>query len=110
MSVVSTGPKQWNIGLVGYGEVGRILAEDLRKKDVKVAACDIKLRSDQAGGGLRDHASVHGVTLKTSHADLASQADFIGSAVTASQALPVAAAFAPAGGTGAWVIELNSGS
>ena len=41
---------------VGYGEVGRILAEDLRKQDVSVAAYDIKLRSDQTGGALRDHA------------------------------------------------------
>ena len=57
MSVMSTDPKQWNIGLVGYGEVGRILAEDLRKQDVRVTAYDIKLRSDQAGGALRDHAA-----------------------------------------------------
>jgi 3-hydroxyisobutyrate dehydrogenase-like beta-hydroxyacid dehydrogenase len=110
MSVVSTDPKQWNIGLVGYGEVGRILAEDLRKQDVKVTACDIKLRSDQAGGALRDHASAHGVTLKTSHADLASQADFIVSAVTASQAVPVAQACAPAVKQGAWFLDFNSAS
>ena len=47
---LKTDPKQWNVGLIGYGEVGRILAEDLRKQDVRVAAYDIKLRSDQAGG------------------------------------------------------------
>ena len=50
MTATSTDPKHWNVGLVGYGEVGRILAEDLRKQDVKVTAYDIKLRSDQAGG------------------------------------------------------------
>src|SRR5258708_20710972 len=93
----TTNPRHGNIGLVGYGEVGRILAEDLRKQDVKVAAYDIKLRSDQAGGALRDHASAHGVALTASHADLAAQADFIVSAVTASQAVPVAQACAPAG-------------
>ena len=59
MTVMST--NQWNVGLVGYGEVGRILAEDLRKQDVKVAAYDIKLHSDSGGGPLRDHASSHGV-------------------------------------------------
>ena len=48
MSMTSTNPRQWNIGLVGYGEVGRILAEDLRKQDVRVSAYDLKLRSDQA--------------------------------------------------------------
>src|SRR5258707_14855183 len=95
--MTATDPRQWNIGLIGYGEVGRILAEDLRKQDVKVAAYDIKLRSDQAGGALRDHASAHGVALTASHADLAPQADFIVSAVTATQALPGPQAFPPAG-------------
>jgi 3-hydroxyisobutyrate dehydrogenase-like beta-hydroxyacid dehydrogenase len=110
MSVMSTDPKQWNIGLVGYGEVGRILAEDLRKQDVRVTAYDIKLRSDQAGGALRDHASAHGVGLTASHADLAAQADFIISAVTASQAVPVAQACAPAVKQGAWFLDFNSAS
>ena len=40
-------PKRWQIGLVGYGEVGRILAEDLRQQDIKVSAYDIKLGSEQ---------------------------------------------------------------
>jgi 3-hydroxyisobutyrate dehydrogenase-like beta-hydroxyacid dehydrogenase len=92
MTATSTDPKHWNVGLVGYGEVGRILAEDLLKQDVKVTAYDIKLRSDQAGGALRDHAAAYGVALTTSHADLAAQSDFIVSAVTESQAVPVAEA------------------
>src|SRR3981189_1633715 len=103
-----TDPRQWNIGLVGYGEVGRILAEDLRKQDVKVAAYDIKLRSDQPSSALRDHAAAHGVALTASHADLAAQADFIVSAVTASQAVPVAQACAPAVKQGAWFLCFNS--
>src|SRR5260370_26596950 len=110
MTMTTTNPRHWNIGLVGYGEVGRILAEDLRKQDVKVAAYDIKLRSDQAGGALRDHASAHGVALRTSHADLAAQADFIISAVTASQPVPVAQACGPAVKQGAWVLDFNSAS
>jgi phosphoglycerate dehydrogenase-like enzyme len=59
-------PRQWNVGLVGYGEVGRILAEDLRKQNIRVAAYDIKLRSDQAGLALREHARSHGVALTSS--------------------------------------------
>ena len=106
----ATNPKLWNIGLVGYGEVGRILAEDLRQQDVQVTAYDIKLRSDQTGGALRDHASAHGVALTASHADLAAQADFIVSAVTASQAVPVAQACAPAVKRGAWFLDFNSAS
>jgi hypothetical protein len=110
MATISTDPKQWNVGLVGYGEVGRILAEDLRSQDVKVSAYDLKLRSDQTGSALRDHASTHGVALANSHADLAAQADFIVSAVTASQAVPVAQACAPAVKQGAWFLDFNSAS
>jgi 3-hydroxyisobutyrate dehydrogenase-like beta-hydroxyacid dehydrogenase len=110
MNAMSTNPKLWNVGLIGYGEVGRILAEDLRKADVKVTAYDIKLRSDQAGGPLRDHASIHGVALTTSHAELAASADFIVSAVTASQDVSVAEACAPAVKQGAWFLDFNSAS
>jgi len=110
MTAPSENPKQWNVGLIGYGEVGRILAEDLRKQEVEVAAYDTKLRSDQTGGALRDHAGQHGVTLTASHADLAAQSDFIVSAVTASQAVPVAKACAAALKKGAWYLDFNSAS
>ena len=40
---------QWQIGVVGYGEVGRILAEDLRKQDLRVSAYDVKLGNNLAG-------------------------------------------------------------
>jgi 3-hydroxyisobutyrate dehydrogenase-like beta-hydroxyacid dehydrogenase len=106
MSVASN---QWHVGLVGYGEVGRILAEDLRKQDVKVSTYDIKLDGDQAGA-LRDHAGTFGVQLASSHADLAARADLIVSAVTASQAVPVANACAPAVKKGAWFLDFNSAS
>jgi 3-hydroxyisobutyrate dehydrogenase-like beta-hydroxyacid dehydrogenase len=110
MTALPTDPKQWNVGLIGYGEVGRILAEDLRKQEIKVAAYDIKLRSDQSGGALRDHAGQHGVALTASHADLAAQSDFIVSAVTASQAVPVAKACAATVKQGAWYLDFNSAS
>jgi 3-hydroxyisobutyrate dehydrogenase-like beta-hydroxyacid dehydrogenase len=109
MTGISTNPKQWNVGLVGYGEVGRILAEDLRRRDVRVTAYDLKLGNQQAGP-LRDHASTHGVALAASHADLAAQADFIVSAVTASQAVPVAQACAPSVKPEAWFLDFNSAS
>jgi len=56
-------PLQWRIGLVGYGEVGRILAEDLRARGVaRLLTYDIKLggRDERA---LRAHAEQHGVEL-----------------------------------------------
>jgi 3-hydroxyisobutyrate dehydrogenase-like beta-hydroxyacid dehydrogenase len=110
MTALNADPKQWHIGLVGYGEVGRILAEDLRRQDIRVAAYDIKPRSDQAGPPLREHANKHGVVLSASHADLAAQSDFIISAVTASQAVPVAEACARAIKKGAWFLDFNSAS
>lgn len=105
----SGNPKRWRIGLVGYGEVGRILAEDLRKQDIKVSAYDVKLGGNQATR-LRAHAENLGVTLATSHAQLAERADFIVSAVTASQAVPVARACAPAVNRGCWFLDFNSAS
>jgi 3-hydroxyisobutyrate dehydrogenase-like beta-hydroxyacid dehydrogenase len=102
-------PKSWQIGLVGYGEVGRILAEDLREQDVKVCAYDIKLGGDQQAP-LREHAARNGVVLAASHAELAGSVDFIVSAVTASQAVPVAEACAPAIRQGSWFLDFNSAS
>ena len=98
-----------SIGLVGYGEVGRILAEDLRQRGVRVSAYDLKL--DGADGApLRQHADQHGVVLAASHAALAQQADLIVSAVTASQAVPVAQACAPAIRAGTIFLDFNSAS
>ena len=102
-------PKSWQVGIVGYGEVGRILAEDLRGQGVGVSAYDLKLGGAQAGA-LVEHAAMHGVTLASSHAALAAQADFIVSAVTASQTVAVAQACAPALQRGAWFLDFNSAS
>ena len=102
-------PKQWRIGLVGYGEVGRILAEDLRAQGVAVSACDLKLGTD-AGAPLQAHAAAHGVVLHATHAALAAGADFIVSAVTASQTVAVAQACAPAVPRGAFFLDFNSAS
>ena len=62
----STNALEWTIGLVGYGEVGRILAEDLRARGVaNVQAHDIKQGGpDEAP--LRAHATQHGVRLAAS--------------------------------------------
>jgi len=109
LSAPAVDPRQWHVGLVGYGEVGRILAEDLRAQGVAVGAFDLQLDGAQASA-LRDHAATHGVALVGSHAELAARADFIVSAVTASQAVPVAQACAPAVRRGAWFLDFNSAS
>jgi 3-hydroxyisobutyrate dehydrogenase-like beta-hydroxyacid dehydrogenase len=109
-SLSNPGPSnRWHVGLIGYGEVGRILAEDLRKDGVRVSAYDIKLSDDRAGP-LRAHAAGIGVTLTASHAELAAQADFIVSAVTASQDIAVAQACVGAVKPGAWFLDFNSAS
>ena len=102
-------PLQWQVGLVGYGEVGRILAEDLRARQVAVRAYDLKL-DDARGATLREHATAHGVGLAASHAELAAACDLVISAVTASQTLAVAQAVAPALRPRAWFVDFNSAS
>jgi 3-hydroxyisobutyrate dehydrogenase-like beta-hydroxyacid dehydrogenase len=148
MSIPSD-PRQWRVGLVGYGEVGRILAEELRQRGLAVAAYDLnspwwksgvaprrarhpagkarRLRiwpifdggatqpagmhrpsnavrlppravklGTAADAPLRRHAAQHDVFLAGAHDELASQADFIVSAVTSSQTVAVAESCAPA--------------
>ncbi|GCL61235.1 dehydrogenase [Rubrivivax pictus] len=106
----TTEPQRWQVGLVGYGEVGHILAEDLRAQGVAVAAWDLKLASPASAAPLRAHAGAHGVQLATSAAALAAGVDLIVSAVTASQAVPVAADCAPAIQPGAFFLDFNSAS
>lgn len=106
---IAADPLRWRIGLVGYGEVGRILAEDLRARGLRVVAYDRKLGGpDEAP--LAEHAARHGVGLAGSHGALAAGADLIVSAVTASQAVNVAEACAPALRSGTWFLDFNSAS
>lgn len=104
------GPLILRVGLIGYGEVGRILAEDLRALDVAVSAFDLKLTDETAAAPLRQHAAGHGVTLTASHAQLAAECDLILSAVTASQAVAVAQACAPGVAAGTFFLDFNSAS
>jgi 3-hydroxyisobutyrate dehydrogenase-like beta-hydroxyacid dehydrogenase len=105
---MSSNSNQWHVGIIGYGEVGRILAEDLRKQDIRVTAYDLKLAGDSAT--LRAHAEAHGVTLAASHADVAAQADLIVCAVTASQTVLAAEACVAGLKPQAWFLDFNSAS
>lgn len=99
------------ITLIGYGEVGKILAEDLREQGQAVAVFDLKLgeEGEEGGAALRTHAAQHGVALAASYADAVRGSDLVISAVTASQTVAVAAACAPAIGT-AFYLDFNSAS
>jgi 3-hydroxyisobutyrate dehydrogenase-like beta-hydroxyacid dehydrogenase len=95
------------IALIGYGEVGRILAEDLSGHTLSVF--DLKLGS-QAGNAMREHAAAWGVRLADSHAEAVEGAELIVSAVTASQAVKVAQACVPGLGRHAFFLDFNSAS
>jgi len=97
------------VALIGYGEVGRILAEDLRAVGVEVTAFDIKLHGE-TGEPLREHALAYDVVLVASHTDAVRAAGLVISAVTASQAVPVAVACAPGLAAGAFFLDFNSAS
>jgi 3-hydroxyisobutyrate dehydrogenase-like beta-hydroxyacid dehydrogenase len=98
-----------HIALIGYGEVGRILAEDLRAQGHAVVAHDLKLGSE-AGHALREHAAKAGVALAASHGAAVQGAELIVSAVTASQAVTVAEACASGLSQHAFFLDLNSAS
>ena len=98
-----------NIALIGYGEVGRILAEDLRAQGHAVSAWDLKLDSAH-GQPLRENAAAHGVALTDRAATAVQGAELVISAVTASQAVPVAQSCAAALVRDAYLLDLNSAS
>jgi 3-hydroxyisobutyrate dehydrogenase-like beta-hydroxyacid dehydrogenase len=82
----------------------------LRARGVaRVGAYDIKLGT-ASDTPLREHAAQHGVALAASHAALAGETDFVISAVTASQAVAVAQACAPAIRKATWYLDFNSAS
>ena len=107
---MQTDPKQWRVGLVGYGEVGRILAEDLRAQGMAVSAYDLKLDKASTAAPLQQHAAPHGVALLGSSAELAAGVDLIISAVTASQTVRVAQACAGSVQPGSFFLDFNSAS
>ena len=78
-----------HIALIGYGEVGRILAEDLRARGHEVTAFDLKQRTAEVVP-IRAHALVHNVTLAESHRDAVRRRELTISAVTASQTVVAA--------------------
>jgi 3-hydroxyisobutyrate dehydrogenase-like beta-hydroxyacid dehydrogenase len=98
-----------NIALIGYGEVGRILAEDLRARGEAVNAYDVKLSSADAAP-LREHAQRHGVTLAASHAQAVRAAELVVSAVTASQTVAAAESCVQGLPAGACFLDFNSAS
>src|SRR6478609_8243780 len=95
------------IGLVGYGEVGRIFAAGLRPQVEQLSAWDLKF----AGGDAeRQQAQGQGVRACTSMRELCEASELVISAVTASNTLAVAEEAAPFLRPGAIFLDLNSAS
>ncbi len=97
------------IGLVGYGEVGRIFSSGLRDKPevASVGAWDLKFAQDPAH---RAHAEQVQVRAHASMQSLCEASDFIISAVTASNTLAVAQEAARFVRPGTVFLDLNSAS
>lgn len=99
-----------SVGLLGYGEVGRILAEDLRAQSVSVRAYDLKLENASTAQPLQAHAQAHGVQLCASAAAMAAECDVLISAVTASQTLAAAQSCIARLRAGCFYLDMNSAS
>ena len=99
------------LGIVGYGEVGRIFAAGLRARGVDdLVVWDLKFIDPAKGSEPLAHAQAAGVRAADSVAALCAGRQLIVSAVTASNTLAVAEAVAPHIAPGALFLDLNSAS
>jgi 3-hydroxyisobutyrate dehydrogenase-like beta-hydroxyacid dehydrogenase len=100
------------IGLIGYGEVGRIFAEGLMPMPgvVGVGAWDLQFADAALGAAARAHAAQRGIVACGSLADLCQQSDLVISAVTASHTLAVATESARHLAPGSVFLDFNSAS
>ncbi len=103
---------QSHIGLIGYGEVGKIFAAGLKTKPgvVSVIAWDQKFAIDVTRSGELDHANQAGVIPAKAMADLCAKSTLLISAVTASNTLAVATEAAGHIQPGSLFLDLNSAS
>ena len=95
------------IGLVGYGEVGKIFAAGLKPRVAQAAAWDLKFAAADAE---QAHARQGGIVACGSMQELCAQSDLVISAVTASNTLQVAQEAAGFIRAGAVFLDLNSAS
>ena len=98
------------LGLVGYGEVGKIFAAGLKAQVSTVSAWDLKFDAPLTRDEQRGHAERAAVLACESMAQLCQSADLVISAVTASNTLAVAQAAAAHMQPGAVFLDLNSAS
>lgn len=101
----------WDIGLVGYGEVGKIFSRGLQEKSGRaVRAWDLKFADAALRAAELAHAQANGITACDSAAALCGQSNLIISAVTASNTLAVAQEVARHVRPGTLFLDFNSAS
>ncbi|HET6827715.1 MAG TPA: NAD(P)-binding domain-containing protein, partial [Ramlibacter sp.] len=98
------------IGLVGYGEVGKIFCAGLKPSVEAVGAWDLKFADPASAAAERGHAVQAGVTAFDSMQALCEASDLVISAVTASNTLAVAQEAARHIRPAALFLDLNSAS
>jgi 3-hydroxyisobutyrate dehydrogenase-like beta-hydroxyacid dehydrogenase len=98
------------IGMIGYGEVGKIFASGLKKHASSTHVWDVKFDRADVRDAQLAHAAQAGVHASDSLSALCKSADLVLSAVTASNALAVAEAAAPHLRPGTVFLDLNSAS
>lgn len=104
-------PPLHRLGIVGYGEVGRIFAAGLRARGVNdIVAWDLKFIAPAKRSEPLAHAQAAGVRAADSVAALCTGRQLIVSAVTASNTLAVAEAVADHIAPGTLFLDLNSAS
>jgi 3-hydroxyisobutyrate dehydrogenase-like beta-hydroxyacid dehydrogenase len=98
------------LGMIGYGEVGKIITSGLKSHMQSVHAWDLKFVDDKVKSTELAHAAAAGLTACDGMWALCQASNFIVSAVTASQTLAVAQAAAQHIQAGSVFLDLNSAS
>jgi 3-hydroxyisobutyrate dehydrogenase-like beta-hydroxyacid dehydrogenase len=98
------------IGMLGYGEVGKTFAKGLLPAVDGVAAWDLKFDQPATRDHERAHAALAGIRTGASMRDVCAAADLLMSAVTASNTLAVAREAAAHIKPGSYFLDLNSAS
>lgn len=96
------------IALIGFGEVGTILAEDLGAAGCAVTFYDLKLDDPSARGAMLERAARVNARAAASHADALRGASLVFSVVTADQSLAAATAAAAHLRAGQTFVDMNS--
>ena len=98
------------LGILGFGEVGKVFGVGLRPFMQQVSCWDLKLADPAVQAAERSYAQTHGLHAGRSVAEVVAGADLLLSAVTASNTLAVAREVALNLRPGTVFLDLNSAS